>query len=363
MKRRGFSVFGLSFLDVMFCGFGSVILLVMIVNAETVEKRETLYRDLRGEVDRLEREVRVGEEYLVELRTELDDIERRRAALAGASSETRERIRESTARRERAERDAAARSERIETLRAALAEMQSSAARVRIEEGRPEERGDKVRRFIGSGDRQYLTGLRMGGERIVILVDVSASMLAETILEVLLTRNQSDERKRAAAKWRRTVATVEWLVSQLPRSSHFQIVVFNVSARSVLAGQRAQWIEASDAAMVEEAVRALRAVIPRDGTSLYHAFAAVRSLTPRPDNLFLITDGLPTQGEARPAATTSSARERARYFEQALPVLPAGIPVNVILLPMEGDPGAAAAFWRLAAATDGALVTPSKDWP
>ncbi|MDX1434533.1 MAG: VWA domain-containing protein [Gammaproteobacteria bacterium] len=361
MRRRQFSVFGLSFLDVMFCGFGSVILLVMIVNAETVERREELHRDLRGEVDRLEREVRIGEEYLVELRTELESVGRTRAALARAAAETRDRIGEGADALARAERAADERGARIESLESTLGEMQSRVAEVERE--RREQPGERVRRFVGSGDRQYLTGLRMGGEHIVILVDASASMLAETVVEVIITRNQSDARKRAARKWRRAVATVEWLVSQLPRTSRFRILAFNVAAQALPPGAPAAWIEAGDAAAVERAVQALEEVVPADGTSLHHAFAAVRALTPRPDNLYLVTDGLPTQGERRPPGTTSSAAARARYFQSAVNALPAGVPVNTILLPMEGDPQAAAAFWRLAAATDGALITPSRDWP
>jgi hypothetical protein len=43
--------------------------------------------------------------------------------------------------------------------------------------------------------------------------------------------------------------------------------------------------------------------------------------------------------------------------------LPAGLPVNTILLPMEGDPMAASEFWRLAVDTRGSFMCPSKDWP
>ena len=44
-------------------------------------------------------------------------------------------------------------------------------------------------------------------------------------------------------------------------------------------------------------------------------------------------------------------------------MLPAGIPVNTLLLPMEGDAYAAAAFWRLAVDTGGSFITPARDWP
>jgi hypothetical protein len=32
-------------------------------------------------------------------------------------------------------------------------------------------------------------------------------------------------------------------------------------------------------------------------------------------------------------------------------------------MPMEGDPGAASAFWVAARATGGSFLSPSKDWP
>jgi len=50
-------------------------------------------------------------------------------------------------------------------------------------------------------------------------------------------------------------------------------------------------------------------------------------------------------------------------FERSLDRLPAGVPVNVILLPMEGDPLAPGAYWALARRTDGAFMSPARDWP
>jgi len=43
--------------------------------------------------------------------------------------------------------------------------------------------------------------------------------------------------------------------------------------------------------------------------------------------------------------------------------LPGGIPVNVLLYPMDGDPEAAGYLWRLAIDTKGSFMTPSEDWP
>ena len=85
-------------------------------------------------------------------------------------------------------------------------------------------------------------------------------------------------------------------------------------------------------------------------------------MNPRPDNIYLITDGLPTQGSGA-AGAKASGRDRLKYFNQALNSLPDGIPVNVILAPMEGDPMAASAFWQLAMATRRAFLAPASDWP
>ena len=52
-----------------------------------------------------------------------------------------------------------------------------------------------------------------------------------------------------------------------------------------------------------------------------------------------------------------------RLFEQAVSRIPRGIPINSILLPMEGDPMAAWAYWNLALYTQGAFLTPARDWP
>ena len=86
-------------------------------------------------------------------------------------------------------------------------------------------------------------------------------------------------------------------------------------------------------------------------------------MMPMPDNIFLITDGLPTQGATAPGGNTINGRERMRLFQRAMGQIPSSIPVNVILAPMEGDPMAASEFWQLARASSGSFLSPSTDWP
>jgi len=354
----------MSFLDVMFCGFGSVILLVMIVNANALTKREKLHEDLRGEVERLEREVLVGEKYLVELRTSIEHTQDRRQSVRADTRSVREAIERVRAGIAALEERTLARTEHINALQADLKSLDERSERLEADLEREEEKGEQVRAFIGSGDRQYLTGLRMGGKRILILVDTSASMLDETIVNVIRRRNLSEERRRASPKWQQALATVEWLLARLPPESRYHVTTFGVDAAAALDTARgAGWLEATDTESMDAVVGALRERVPAGGTSLHGAFEAAAGLEPRPDNIYLLTDGLPTQGAGKPFGNKVSGKRRLRYFRQATRKLPPGVPVNVVLFPIEGDPFAASEFWKLAVRTNGSMISPSRDWP
>jgi hypothetical protein len=219
-----------------------------------------------------------------------------------------------------------------------------------------------VRKFIGQGDRQYLTGLRLGGKRILILVDTSASMLDETIVNIIIRRNLDERLRQTAPKWQRTLRTVEWLTANLPPDSSLQIYTFNTRTGPVV-NELGSWVAVKDRSRIDRLLSALKQVVPRDGTSLYNCFAAAASMSPRPDNIILLTDGLPTQGEKKTSRTTVSGDQRLELFHLATQRLPKSVPVNTILFPMEGDPMAAVSFWELAFATGGSFLTPTRDWP
>ncbi len=68
-------------------------------------------------------------------------------------------------------------------------------------------------------------------------------------------------------------------------------------------------------------------------------------------------------GREGPPAQDDLRKDRLRLLERSLDALPRGVPVNVILYPMEGDPMASPAFWKVAMATRGSMMTPSSDWP
>lgn len=363
MKRRQVSPFSLSFLDIMFCGFGAVVLLVLILNTDTVRARNAVFADLRADVVQREREVLVGRADLVELRNSLEATDREIVESQGESERVLERIRELESEIARMSRETLARRENINRLQSDLKDLDAEQRRLGNEAPDEQDQGERVREFVGEGDRQYLTGLKVGGKRILLLVDASASMLDETVVNVIRRRNMNEARRRGAPKWQRTLRTSDWLVSNLPADARFQLYTFNTTAKAALPSSDGRWLSTSSRQDVEGAVNGLRQTTPEGGTSLYKAFAVAKSLSPRPDNILLVTDGLPTQGSSRPSAVKVSGEQRLRHFVTATGTLPSGIPVNTILMPMEGDAYAAAAFWRLAVDTQGALITPARDWP
>jgi F0F1-type ATP synthase membrane subunit b/b' len=361
--RRATETFSMSFLDIMSCGFGAIVLFFVIINATMAKRADELNRELHIRAEMLRLEVADGEENLVELRNTLEDVEKRRVIAQGRAQRIIELIRERREELATLEESTVAQRESIERLQADLLSLDEESRRLSAAARRPSDEGARVRAFVGDGDRQYVTGLRVGGSNVLILLDASASMLDETIVNVIRRRNMRDEQKLAAPKWQRTLATLEWITTQLPPDSSFQVYRFAETAEPLVAGSGGRWLETADPDNLDEAIRAARRTIPHGGTSLWHAFDTVRRMDPRPDNVFLITDGLPTMGEARPRATTVTGAERMRHFEQAARLLPGGVPVNVILLPMEGDAEAASAFWRLAIGSRGAYLAPSRDWP
>lgn len=344
----------------MFCGFGSVILLVMIINSETLAQRKVVHQDLRGEVKRLEREVVAGRDHLVEVRNTLALVNEQNATAEGRTREVLQGIDRIQQELAVLEQQAQAQNKHVNRLKSDLRQAEANRQQLAREREEAEEQGRNVRRFVGEGDRQYLTGLKLGGSRVLILVDASASMLDKTIVNILRVRNLPESTRRNAEKWRRTVQTAEWLLSQLPAESKFQVQVFNSESKPLYGGN--EWLQ-TIARNLDQVVAVLNQVVPSSGTSLFNTFEAIKSYNPRPDNVILITDGLPTQGKTKHSAGRVSGKRRLEYFRQALKRLPDNIPVNTILFPIEGDPFAASEFWKLAVNSGGSFMSPSKDWP
>lgn len=362
-RRRSINVISMSFLDAMTCGFGSVILFFMIIAANVDIRQDEVLEDRSAEARRLELQVDIGRRNLFRLREALVVLAESMASSQAARDQIVAEIEKTQTELEQLLSDSDANTELIEQLRLELEALETQAEILATENEEIEEPGDFIREIRGEGYRQYLTGLRMGGQRILIMVDASASMLDRSLAGVIARNVMSDAAKRRAPKWRQVVDTVDWLTAQIPPGTDFQVMAFNTEAWSLIDGTEGQWLTATDGSELNEAVENLRNTVPYDGTSLHAAFRAARELQPRPDNVYLLVDGLPTIGATAPPRAAVSSQDRLRHFERAEREVPNAMPINVLLYPMEGDPYAAPAYWRLALRTGGSMMAPSEDWP
>ncbi|NJN52275.1 MAG: hypothetical protein HC809_11435, partial [Gammaproteobacteria bacterium] len=211
-------------------------------------------RAVYAELRKLDYEVTAGEVNLADIRQNitaverrLDDAVRRRLVLTASVDEKREALTD-------LQQDTLAKVEHVNKLKS---DVESRTKDVeRLKSTTADDEGTRAREFVGEGDRQYLTGLKLGGERIFIGIDTSASMLDETIVNVLRRRNMDDARKLAAPKWQRAVGTVEWLAAQLPLSSQFQVFGFAETATPMVADSGDRWLDAGSRPDLDAAINA-----------------------------------------------------------------------------------------------------------
>ena len=360
-KKRNFTTFNLSFLDIMSCGFGAVVLVFLIIDHSIEVQSQDLNQNLMSEVNMLEEDIKDGEEGLVRLRNVLSEVDLKMVEAQGLATRITDDMDNYEALIEDLKRDGFTERADIETLKAEIQSLEEEVKKLR--QAAQENSGNSARTFVGEGNRQYLTGLNLGGRNIVILLDISSSMLADKVVNIIRLRNMAPDIQRRADKWNRTLNTVDWLTAQLPVGSKYQVITFNTQARAAISGTDGKWLDVADQAQLEKMSAQLRKITPSGGTSLENAFVAMQQLSPTPDNIFLITDGLPTQGATAPRGSKVSGQQRRKLYRDAIRQLPGNVPVNVILAPMEGDPMAASEFWQLAQVSQGSFLSPSRDWP
>ena len=162
----------------------------------------------------------------------------------------------------------------IDALKAEIRSLEDEVKKLR--EAARSKVGNSARTFIGEGNRQYLTGLNLGGRHIAILLDTSSSMLADKLVQIIRLRNMDPNIQRQADKWTRSLNTVDWLTAQLPVGSKYQVIAFNTEARPALPGTEGKWLEVANQAQLEQVSGELRKITPSGGTSLENAFLALQ---------------------------------------------------------------------------------------
>src|SRR5262245_9219717 len=234
IKRRTINIFTFSFLDAMACGFGaSVLLFFMIIKNAAPEQMRVVQEDRKAEVTEIELELREGREMLAHLQQSLDTTDQQIVETQSLTERAVVSLRTNEEALENAKQVSAEKTKALDALKADVQTIDAKTSQLRKDVKEPAG-GEAPNTFVGQGDRQYLTGLRVGGSRVLILLDDSASMLDETIVNVIRRRNLPDDQKTQSRKWQRAVTTVNWLISQLKLDSKFQIYTFSTTAQPLL---------------------------------------------------------------------------------------------------------------------------------
>ena len=351
----------IAFLDVMACGLGAAVLLFLIVKHHTGAAVEP---DAGARAA-----AQAAPETLAALRAEAETLAER---IERAQHELAHRTeRETDAERLQAERAAADRA-RLAGIEREIEreEARNAALRRRVESIETHRAADVVEDARG-GEEDYLLGLEVEGRRIAILIDRSASMTDERLIDIIRRKVRTDAEKRAGPKWRRTVRTARWLLHRLPAGSEVAVVAFNDEATMLHGGG---WEDGRDRATLKGFFDELDRLVPTGATNLEAGLRALGRLSPGATDIYVVTDGLPTRSLSSPGLLSGCSKRsegtvsgecRKKLFHATLrnAAPPPGRKVHVVLLPLEGDPEAAPAFWNWTAQAGGLFLTPARGWP
>jgi len=339
----------------MACGLGAVILVLILVKIQPEEQPIDL-ADLESDLQKLQQQE-------VVLKSELEQKSEERAALEGATETLATRV-------------AAAR-EKLLTLakNTSSKQAQLESLKEKIEKTPIAKKQDVVQDDKG-GEENYLLGLKVEGRRIVFLVDMSASMTDEKLIHIIRRKSGQDSGKKLGPKWQRTKRVVRWLSNRIPSQSKAVVIGFNNQTQSI---GPANWFQGNDEAAITKIFTDLDAIVPAFATNLQKALNQAKTLSPAPTDYYIVTDGLPTVGTSNyrslnPFAKCSSLLGKSNVISGACRVKlfrqtvressPAfSKKVNVVLLPLEGDPDAAPEYWGWTNATGGLLISPAVNWP
>lgn len=352
-RRRTTDGFNLAFLDVMACGLGAIILIFMLVDFQSFEADPT------EETKRLEAELFALQQQRVQLQASLSEANDRIAVLKQGKQDSQSSVSDIRAQQERLQ-------QAIAQELAVVAELEDQVAATQAEITA----SDNLV-LQGSGEQNYLIGLKVDQSNIAILVDKSASMLDESLSGVLRARAKSDQDKVLQSKWRRTVRIVQWILARAPQNATVTLYAFSDRVQRLGTADRNSL---SQSGALQAMLSDLAQVVPHGGTNLEQALQAVSSANPTMQELYLITDGLPTLGTNRGLGNkakcssiigqskTISGACRVVLMQSALQVAPS-VRTNIILLPLEGDPQAPDLYWQWARSTYGMLIAPEGNWP
>jgi hypothetical protein len=351
-QRRKSEGFNLAFLDIMSCGLGAVILIFMLV---------------KHNVDNSVLEADLLTEDMQRLQQTEENLQQTLAALRNVSKSQQDEVAELKSKITQLKQDLTKKKSSIVKKTTQLAALKNDIKNA------PVAKKNEVIEDDRGGEENYLMGMKVEGDRIAILIDSSASMTDEKLLDIIRRKAGSPAGKVRGPKWIRTKKVARWLLTRVPDSSRVTVIAFNNAAKTIGPGA---WFDPRDKNAISATYQAINGIIPSGPTNLQLGLEAASKI--KPTDIYIVTDGLPTTGESRyaslnPFADCSSLLGnsnnisgacRVKLFRQSTrESSPAGAVFNVILLPIEGDPDAANEYWDWASSTGGLLISPAANWP
>jgi outer membrane murein-binding lipoprotein Lpp len=336
----------------MSCGLGAMVLVFILVKYDV--------SDSNAEANNLVAEVRLLESQQVRLQQTLDQ-------LRNTSQTETENIKKLKEKIVQIKQGLSKKESNLKNKKGELTALKNSIAT------RPIAHKDDLIEDDRGGEENYLIGLRVEGRRIVVLIDSSASMTDEKLLNIIRRKNSSTQNKKKGPKWLRTKKIVRWLLARTPKVSQLSVLAFNDSIHSL---GKSKWVTVNTDGILKDFYEKLDSIVPTGATNLHKGLQAVSRLNAT--DLYIITDGLPTTGESNYAhlnpfsgcssllgnSKSISGECRVKLFRQTVKDASlADVKVNIILLPIEGDPSAVNEYWSWAASTGGLVISPAVTWP
>ena len=153
MKRRAVNVFNLSFLDIITCGLGAVILLFVLVNAKSAAQKDSITSDFRAEAERVEQEVLAAKKDLVLARNSLEQTQAKLVRTEGLSRQIIEILEQKKIELSDRQEDTLATKAHVNKLKADLKSIEEELKRLRAGAKTQDDQGTRLRKFPGQGDR------------------------------------------------------------------------------------------------------------------------------------------------------------------------------------------------------------------
>lgn len=357
----------------MCCGLGAAVLLLLVVKHGPIDAVLNELGELEAKILEIQEQIAIKTDTKINLTKVLEETE---SNLLAASEKDEDGT----------ETYAMVQERRLAALVLELAKQQDilRAQRIKLAEvslKKSEEQSEEKTQV----SKTHLTGLLVNGDRVVILLDVSASMLATSLVEIIRIRASPTRIKQNAEKWLRARRAAYWVYDKIPPKTQYQLITFSDAVEdadgvSASAVPNFVWKTKDDNAVTAERLRnRLDQIIPHGPTDLMTALNYAGSLSPKPLQIILITDGLPTKPGTRTLArlrdcprTTAgktvllSPNCRASVFRNSVSRARSrirDIRVDTILFPLEGDSNAIHHYWELAQSSGGRVLSPISSWP